>query len=144
MQLAAALVQGGIHDFAAAAADVAGQVAQVLPGCVHDHVHDRLQEHQAGLGLGVAEAFHGGQLERVLRAVHLVRLAVQERGLDVDRGEAVLGPLGAGHPEAGLHRRDVLARNGAAEDLVDEVDVVGVRLVALLFLVRGPFLDALA
>src|SRR5262249_51875988 len=80
---AAALLQGGVEDFAAATTDVARQVAQVLAGGVDDDVHDRLQEGDARLHLSVAEVFHGGQLERVLRTIDIVVLAVRQRYFDV-------------------------------------------------------------
>ncbi len=70
-------------------------------------------------------------------------LAVEQRRLDVDQREAVLGPLLAPLAEALLDRRNVFLRHGAAEDLVFKVDVVGVGLFSLLLKLGTEVLDPL-
>src|SRR5699024_7720489 len=64
-----------------------------------------------------------GGLERHVRGVHAVRFPVDERDPDVDHrvshGRCSLGQLRA---DALLDRWDELARHGAADDLVDELE----------------------
>src|SRR5438105_288850 len=66
MQLAPALVEARIQDLTPAAADVASQVAQVLTRSMDDHVHDWLQQDQAGARLCLLEALDRARLERLL------------------------------------------------------------------------------
>src|SRR6185503_4090090 len=82
---------------------------------------DRLEDRRVGLGEGVLDRQRAGDLERHLRRVDLVERSVEQRDLDVDHGipgvdaglERLLDPLVDG--------LDVLARDRAADDLVDEL-----------------------
>jgi hypothetical protein len=61
-----------------------------------------------------------------------VILAVEEDRVNIDTLEAVLGPLGGHRADPLFHRGDVLPRHHPTDDLVVEVDVVGVGLLSLL------------
>jgi hypothetical protein len=89
---------------------------------VHDlDAHDRLEQHRLGHLGGLLEGHLTGDLERHLRGVDVVVLPVDQRRFDVDRGVA--------GEHAGIERLlhalvgrvDVLARDLAAADLVDEL-----------------------
>ena len=70
---------------------------------------------------GVLDGHRAGDLERHLRRVDLVVRAVEERGLDVDHREAGVDARLERLADAGVDRLDVLARDRAADDLVDEL-----------------------
>src|SRR5204863_663798 len=82
---------------------------------------DRLEDRRVGLAEGVLDGHGAGDLERHLRRVHLVVGAVEERRLDVHHREPGIDPRVEGLADAGVDRLDVLARDRAADDLVDEL-----------------------
>src|SRR5689334_661282 len=112
---------------AAATRQVADHVAQELLGRDDLDGHDRLEQHGLGLLRGVLEGQRAGDLERDLRGVGVVVLAVGQRDSDVDHREA--------GPDAGLERlldalldrRNELRRDRAPLDLVDEVEALAGR-----------------
>src|SRR2546425_1998698 len=118
------------HDAAATAVEVADDGAHVLLGRDHLDVHDGLQQDGLGLAAGFLEAHGAGDLEGHLVGVHLVVGAVRQVDLDVHH--RVAGQHAGLHRflDALLHGRHVLARHGAADDLVLEHEAAA-RLVGL-------------
>src|SRR5690606_32733190 len=114
---------------AAATADVAHHVAEVLLGGDDLDLHDRLEQHRRGLGEAVLEAHRTGDLERHFRRVDLVVRTVHQAHLDVHDRVAGEDAVGDRLLDALVDRGDVLLRHHAADDRVLE-------LVALAFLVR--------
>ena len=87
-----------------------------------DDLVDRLEQLHLPLLGGVLERHRAGGLERGVGGVDAVRLAVEERDPEVDHlvaGDEAALHLGA---HALLHRRDVVVRHRAADDLVDELE----------------------
>ena len=115
----------GLHarDAAAAAVHVAHQVARELHRRLHLDFHDRLQQRRLGVLHGRLEGLAGGQLERHFRRVDVVIGAVVHRHLEIHHREARQEAVGRGFDDALFHRRNVLPRNGAAEDLVGELEL---------------------
>src|SRR5262249_31903992 len=77
--------------------------------------------HRAGLRERVAQTHRGGGLERHLGAVDGMVLAVEARDLHVDHREAERAAVLFGLDDAFLDRGDEVARDHAADDLVDEL-----------------------
>ena len=75
----------------------------------------------ARVGVGLAEAHDRGRLERHFGRVDRVRSAVVDRAADAHDREADQGALAHALLEALVARRDELARDGAAGDVVDEL-----------------------
>src|SRR5207244_8183230 len=82
------------------------------------------------LAEGVLDGHRAGDLEGHLRRVDLVVRPVMEGDLDVDDREARVDARVERLADAGVDRLDVLARDRAADDLVDEL-VAGALLVRL-------------
>ena len=101
--------------------EVADDVAHVLLGGHDLDGRDRLEQLRLGPAGGFLERHRAGDLERHLRAVDVVVRAEREPGADVD--ERVAGEHAAFHRllDTGVDRGDVLARDHAALDLVDEL-----------------------
>ena len=114
----------GVDDHAATARDVTGHVAEELLGRGDDDLHDRLEQHAAGLGNRFAEGEPGSLLEGDLRAVHRVVRAVDQLGLDVDQRVAGGHTTGRGLADADLDRRDELLGHRTADDLVLEGNAI--------------------
>ena len=93
-------------------------------GIVDLDLHDRLEDGRVGLGDGVLDGHRAGDLEGHLGRVHLVERAVVERRLDVHHGHVGVGAALERLADARVHGLDVLARDGAADDLVDELVAV--------------------
>src|SRR5580658_2105581 len=108
-------------DLAAAAVQVADDVAHVLLRRPDLDGHDRLEQHGVRLGGGLLERHRAGDLEGELGRVDLVVGAVGQRHLDVDHRVAGQHAELGGLLAAGVHRRDVLARDPATVDLVLEL-----------------------
>ena len=114
-------------DAAAAAVEIAHQVAGEVARRVDLDVHDRLEQRRAGARHAVLEGERAGHLERHFARVDRVERAVEDAGAEVDHRVAgeeaahprVLDPL--------LDRRHELARDRAAEDVVDELEVAAAR-----------------
>ena len=99
-------------------------------GIVDLDPHDRLEDGRVRLGDRILDRHRAGDLERHLRGVHLVVRAVEQRHLDVDHRVARVDARVERLADALVDRLDVLARDGAADDLVDEL-VAGALLAGL-------------
>ena len=108
-------------DLTATAVQVADDVAHELLGHRHLDAHDRLEDGRIGLLEGVLDRQRTGDLERHLGRVHVVERAVEQRHLDVDHGVAGVDARLERLADALVDRLDVFARDGAADDLVDEL-----------------------
>src|SRR3954469_2834581 len=110
-----------VLDAAAARGHVAHHLAEELLGRGDLELHHGLEQHGAGLARAVLERHRPGDLERHLRGVHLVERAVDQRGAEVNqrvaRQHAVVHRL----LDALVDGRDVLSRDRAARDLIDEL-----------------------
>src|SRR5262249_56764569 len=102
--------------------EIADDVARGVGGARHFHVHDRLEQNRVRVHEDFLQSHRGRDLEGHVRRVHVVVGAVVERDLHVDDG--VAGEDAALHAVAHalLDRRNVLARNGATQDVVDELE----------------------
>ena len=111
-----------LHPFdpASPGGEVADDVAHVVVGGDDLDGHDRLEQHRLGPGR-LLEAHGPGDLERHLRGVDVVVGPVGEGGADVDHRVAGQHAGLHGVLDAGVDRGDVLLRNHAAGDLVDEL-----------------------
>src|SRR5437588_3890878 len=117
-------------DPTTAAVQVSDDGAHVFLGRHDLDVHHRLEQRRLGPAAGFLEAHRGGDLEGHLGRVHVVIRAVGQPHLDVDDRvagqhagiERLADPL--------LDRRNVFARDRAADDLVLELEALA-RLVRL-------------
>jgi hypothetical protein len=91
------------------------------------HLHDRLEDGGPALGDAVLERERARDLEGHLGAVDIVVLAVVKLHLEVHHRVARQEALQASFLDALLHRRPVVLRNRAAEDLVDELELGATR-----------------
>ena len=111
-----------IHAFdaAAAAVQVADNVAHVLFRNRNVNLHDRLKQHRIGLGDSSLESHRTGDLKRDFRGVNIVVRTVVYGNVEVNdfvaTQRAVLGSLA----DTGIDRRDEFLRNGAADGVVAE------------------------
>jgi len=101
--------------------EVADNRAHELVGAGDLHQHERLQQDRTGLAHGFPEADRGCGLEGFYRRVHFVIGAVVEGGFDVHHREAGYDTGGEALFDAGFDTGHVLARDGAADDAVDEL-----------------------
>src|SRR5690606_41945728 len=106
---------------APATVQVAVDVAHVVFGRDDLDLHDRLEQHGLRLLRTFLERHRARDLERDLARVDVVVRAVVERDLDVDDG--VAGDHAVLHLllDALVDGRNVLLRNDAADDRVDEL-----------------------
>lgn len=93
--------------------EVADDVAHILLGRGHDHLHDRLREHGVGLAHRFLKGHRAGDLERHLGRVDLVVRAVVERDLHVH--DVVAGEHAGLHSalDTGVDRRNIFLRDDA-------------------------------
>src|SRR5258708_5693072 len=112
------------EDVATAAGEVAHHVAHEVLGHGDLDLHDRLQQGRLGLAHAVLEAHRTGDLEGLLVGVDVVVRAVDQGDLDVDHREPGEDAVVHGVDDALLRRRDVLTRDGAADDLADELEAL--------------------
>src|SRR5712664_144085 len=119
--VAAAFAAG---DAAATPAEVAHQVAGVLVGGVDLDVHDGFEENGTRLLHGFLEGERAGDFERHIGRVDIVILAVVEDGAEVHDGESRQEAPGSGIPDALLDGGNPVLRDGAAKDIVDELDAL--------------------
>src|SRR4051812_687977 len=117
-------------DLAAAAVEVADDVAHELLGHRDLDPHDRLEDRGIGLPEGVLDGHRARDLERHLRRVDVVVRPVVERRLDVDDREPGVDARVQRLADAGVDGLDELARDRAADDLVDEL-IAGALLLGL-------------
>src|SRR5690606_21225934 len=115
---------------AATTAQVAHHVTHVVLGGHDLDLHDRLQEHRAGLLEAFLEGHRTGDLERHFVRVDVVERAVDGADLDVNHREAGQDAILHGLLDALARGRDVLLRHDAADDgvLVDEATTTLQRL----------------
>src|SRR6266545_183301 len=107
-------------DLAAAAVQVADDVAHVVVGRHHLDRHDRLEKDRVRLRGAVLEADRAGDLERHLGGVDVVEAAVEDLDLDVDHRIAREHAALHGLLDALVDRVDELLRDRAADRLVLE------------------------
>ncbi len=114
----------GIHaaDAAAAAVEIAHQIAGVFYRSLHLDVHDRLQQRGLASCHGSFERLAGCKLERHFRGVDIVIGTVVNGHLEIDHRKAGQVTARGGFEDAFLNRRDVLPGNRPAEDLVAELE----------------------
>src|SRR6476620_3556189 len=108
-------------DLPPAAVEVADDVAHELLGHEDLDLHDRLEDGRIRLREGVLDGHRSGDLERHLGRVDVVVRPVEQGDLDVDDREAGVDARGERLADALVDRLDVLARDRAADDLVDEL-----------------------
>src|SRR5690606_4131971 len=106
------------QDQAATAVQVAGDRTEEVLGRRHGDLHDRLEQLRAGLAAAFAEGEDTRLFEGDLRRVDFVVRTVEQRHLDVTRGEAGQDAALGGLADAVFHRRDVFAGDAALGDLV--------------------------
>src|SRR5699024_8944477 len=115
-------------DLATTGVDVTDDLThELLRGADLDG-HHGLHQDRARLARGLLEGHRAGDLERHLRGVDVVELAVQEDGLDPDDRVAGEDAVLHGVLDARVDAGDVLLRDAATGDLVLEL----VQLAALL------------
>src|SRR6478609_7387516 len=108
-------------DLSPATVEIADDVAHELLGHEDLDLHDRLEDGRIRLREGVLDGHRAGDLERHLGRVDVVVRAVEQGHLDVHDGEAGVDARGERLADALVDRLDVLARDRAADDLVDEL-----------------------
>ncbi len=94
-----------------------------LARALHRDLHDRLEDARAGPAVGLAEGGPRRGLERHVRGVHGVGVAVVEHHPHADDREADQAALGERAAEALVAGGDELGRDGPAADLVDHLVV---------------------
>ena len=114
-------------DAAAAAVEIAHQVAGEVRRRVDLDVHDRLEDRRARARHRVLEGEPARHLERELVRVDVVVRAVEHGDAEVDHRKAGEIAAHARFLDALFDRRDELARDRAAEDVVDELEVGAAR-----------------
>jgi len=119
--VAAAFAAG---NAAAAAAEVTHQVAGVLVGSVDFDVHDGFEERGTRLLHGFLEGQRACNLESHVRGIDIVILAVVEDGAEVHNGKSRQEAAGSGIADALLDGGNPVLRDGAAKDVVDELDAL--------------------
>src|SRR5262245_53119549 len=128
------------HDLATPAVEIADDVAVVIFRSHHFDFHDRLEQHGPRPHEAFLEADGGCDLERHSARVDIVVRTVEGRNLHVDHGitreHAGLHRL----LDALVHRRNVFARHGTADDAVDEL----IALAGFLRLESQPDVAVLA
>src|SRR3989475_11499740 len=115
------------RDATAPRVQVADDVARDVGGGGHLDVHDGLEQDRVGFQEHLLEAQRGRDLERHVRGVDFVVGAVVEDHPEIDDRVAGQDPLLHTVADAFLHRRDVVVRHGAAEDLVHELEAAPAR-----------------
>src|SRR3954467_3167005 len=108
----------GALDLAAAAVDVADDVAEIILRRHHLDLHDRLEQRDAGLLRGLAHRAAGADLERKRRRIDVVIFAIDQLHLEVDDREADKRTGQGRFAHALFDRRDIFLRNVAALDVV--------------------------
>src|SRR5690242_7063864 len=108
-------------DGSAPGVQVADDVAHVVLGRDDLDGHQRLEQGRAGLAGGLLEDHRAGDLEGHLRGVDLVVLAVDEGRLDANHRVAGEDAVLHGVLHARVDRLDVLPRDAATGDGVDEL-----------------------
>ena len=117
-------VAGALHalDAAAAAGEVADEGSGEVVGGFDLYAHDGFEERGAGGFHAFAEGEAGGHFEGHFAGVYVVVAAVEDGDLDVDYGVSGEEAAGGGFADAFFYGGDVLAGDGSAEDVVDELD----------------------
>src|SRR6266581_8036373 len=123
----AAAAVGGAGDLAALARQVAGQVADRRLGTEHLDIDDRLQDDRRRGADGFHHRFPPGGDEGHLLAIDRMRLAVIDDDAQVDDREARYDTFIESAAHALLHGRHEDAGNGAALDLVGELEAGAAR-----------------
>src|SRR6476661_1381776 len=108
-------------DLATAGVDVTDDLAHVVLGRTDLDGHHRLEQDRVRLPDGLLEHHRAGDLERHLRGVDVVVGAVVERRTDTHERVAGEHAVLHGVLDTGVHRRDVLTRDTATGDTVDEL-----------------------
>ena len=109
---------------AAAAVDVAEQIALIFVGRGDFDLHDRFEQNRVRLFEGVFERENAGHLERQFVRVHFVERAVHDLHLDVNDLVTRINAALDGFLDAVNDRRDVFLGNRAADDFVFDFDAL--------------------
>src|SRR5690606_31712041 len=107
-------------DHATARGQIAHHVAGVFFRRFHFNSHHRLEQHRACLAHAFLEGHGSGHTERVFVRVHIVVRTEEQRDLDVNNRVTSHHTSAKSFLDAFVDCRDVLARNHAALDGVDE------------------------
>src|SRR5690606_33226471 len=126
---AARRIVHALHE-AATTVQVAHDVTHVVFRRFHLDLHDRLEQHGAGLLHAFLEAHGAGDLERHFVRVDVMVGTVEQGDLDVHDREAGDDAILHGLLDALVDRRDILLRHHAANDGVDKL-VARARLLRL-------------
>src|SRR6478735_1849452 len=108
-------------DLATTGVDVTDDLAHVVLGRTDLDGHHRLEQDRVRLPDGLLEHHRAGDLERHLRGVDVVVGAVVERRTDTHERVAGEHAVLHGVLDTSVHRRDVLTRDTATRDAVDEL-----------------------
>src|SRR5690606_24854708 len=84
-------------------------------------LHDRLQQHRAGLRRALLEAHRAGDLEGHFARIDVVVRTVVQSDLDVDHRIAGDHAVLHGFPDALVDRGNVFLRHDTADDAVDDL-----------------------
>src|SRR5258705_1444966 len=125
--LAAALA---IHPeyFAAARIQVADYIAHAFVGTRDFNRNDRFKNNRTGFFERGLEAHRGRNLERHVGRIDIVIAAVEDGDLDIHQRIAREVSFDQGIAHALLHRGDEVARDYAADDIVDELEALATRI----------------
>ena len=117
-------------DMTAARGQVAQNVAEIVLRHEHFNLHHRFEQHGARLRERFLDRERARDLERDLRGIDLVIGTVDERCADVHHRIAAKRAGFQRVADTAFDRRDVLLRDHAADDLIDELKA-GTRLHGL-------------
>src|SRR5450432_888770 len=104
--------------------EVAVNGGHVFFGNDHFDAHDGLEQNRGSFVAGFLEGHGTGNFKGHFRAVHIVVAAVDEHGGDIHHGEAGQNSIVERFANAGFDRGDELARDRAANNLVDKEEAV--------------------
>ena len=108
-------------DHAAAGVEVADNVAHVLLGNDDNNLHDRLHDDRISLAHSLLECHGTGDLKGHFRGVNFVIRTIVQRDLHVNNVVASKYAGQHGALDTLVNSRDILLRNGTADNCVDEL-----------------------
>src|ERR1700674_2594025 len=112
---------------ATARVEVADHVAHAIVGTTHVNRHHWFEQNRPGLFQRILETHRGRYLKGHVRRIDIVIAAFVNRYPQVDQRIAGEEAFREGIAHALFHRRDELARNRAADDLIDEFEALAAR-----------------
>src|SRR5579884_1864687 len=102
--------------------EITHKVAGILVRRIHLDAHDGFEQRGTSLLHGFLEGKRAGNLEGDIRGIDIVILAIVEDGAEVHDGKSGEIAAGGRFANAFFDRGNPVLRNGAAEDIVDELD----------------------